>query len=239
MLKSVIIVGATSGIGRKMAEMYVARGYRVGITGRRQWLLDELKNKFPDHIETACFDVTGNENVSHLDVLVKKIGGLDILIISAGMGKPSRELDWETEKQTVATNVLGFLEIAVWAFQFFCKQNHGRLAVISSVAANRGLGMAPAYSASKAFQSVYCESLSIKAAFMKKKISITCLEPGFVNTKMAMGNKQFWVVPVEKAARQMIRAIDKKKRKAYISRRWRLIALLIRWVPFGLYKRFV
>ena len=109
--------------------------------------------------------------------------------------------------------------------------------VISSIAANRGNSWAPAYSASKSFQSNYFEALAIKAKRMKKDIGITCIEPGFVVTKMAKGNKQFWVVPLEKAAIQMIAAIKKKKRKVYVSRRWWLVAKLMRLIPFWIYKR--
>ncbi|MGH2553047.1 MAG: SDR family NAD(P)-dependent oxidoreductase, partial [Chitinophagaceae bacterium] len=133
----------------------------------------------------------------------------------------------------------GFVEVANWSFNYFARQGHGQLVTISSLAAVRGGSWAPAYNASKAFQSNYCEGLSIKAGKMKSKISITCIEPGFVNTKMALGgNKMFWIVPVDKAAIQIIRAIEKRKRKVYISRRWWIIAKIMRWVPFWLYKRF-
>jgi short-subunit dehydrogenase len=72
---------------------------------------------------------------------------------------------------------------------------------------------------------------------MKKNISVTCIEPGFVATKMAKSNRLFWVVPVEKAARQIKSAIQRKKRKAYISRRWCLVARVLRWMPHWLYKK--
>ena len=236
-IKRIIIVGATSGIGRKMAELYAADGNIVGITGRRKELLDEIANEFPEKTKTECFDVTGNENITRLSSLVQKIGGLDILIYSSGIGEPSKELDWQLDKLTVETNVNGFIEIANWAFNYFIKQGHGRMAVISSIAANRGNSWAPAYSASKAFQSNYFEALAIKAKRLKKEIGITCIEPGFVATKMAKGNKQFWIVPLEKAARQMIAAIEKKKRKVYVSRRWWLVAKLMRLLPFWAYKK--
>ena len=236
-IKRIIIVGATSGIGRKMAELYAADGNIVGITGRRKELLGEIENMFPEKIKTECFDVTGNENIIRLSSLVQKIGGLDILIYSSGVGEPSKELDWQLDKLTVETNVIGFIEIANWAFNYFSKQGHGRMAVISSIAANRGNSWAPAYSASKAFQSNYFEALAIKAKRMKKDIGITCIEPGFVATKMAKGNKQFWIVPLEKAARQMIAAIEKKKRKVYVSKRWWLVAKLMKLIPFWIYKR--
>jgi len=236
-IKRIIIIGATSGIGRKMAELYAAEGNIVGITGRRKELLNEIESMFPEKIKTECFDVTGKENISSLGLLIEKTGGMDILIYSSGIGEPSKELDWQLDKLTVDTNVIGFIEIANWGFNYFITQGHGRMAVISSIAANRGNSWAPTYSASKAFQSNYFEALAIKAKRMKKVIGITCIEPGFVATKMAKGNKQFWVVPLEKAARQMIAAIEKKKLKVYISKRWWLIAKLMQLIPFWIYKR--
>ena len=236
-IKRIIIVGATSGIGRKMAELYVAAGNIVGITGRRKELLDEIENIFPGKIKSECFDVTGNENIERLTALIQKIGGLDILIYSSGIGELSKGLEWEIDKLTVDTNVNGFIEISNWAFNYFLDQDNGRMAVISSIAANRGNSWAPSYSASKAFQSNYFEALAIKVNKMKKDIGITCVEPGFVATKMAKGNKRFWIVPLEKAARQIITGIEKKKQKVYVSKRWWLVAKLMRLVPFWLYKR--
>jgi short-subunit dehydrogenase len=236
-IKRIIIVGATSGIGRKMAELYAAAGNIVGITGRRRELLDEIESMFPDKIKTECFDVTGNENIERLTVLIQKTGGLDILVYSSGFGELSKEMDWEIDKPTVDTNVYGFIQIANWAFNYFTRQGHGSMAVISSIAANRGNSWAPAYSASKAFQSTYFEALAIKANKMKKDIGIICIEPGFVNTNMAKGYKKFWVVPLEKAARQIIAGIEKKKQKVYVSKRWWLVARLMRLTPFWLYKK--
>jgi len=235
--KKIIIIGATSGIGRRMAELYAEQGHKVGITGRRLELLQELKQILPGKIEYECFDVTGKENIQRLQSLVEKLNGLDILVISAGNGDTSHELSWEIDKMTVDTNVNGFIEVANWTFNYFVKQGCGQLATISSIAAIRGNSWAPAYSASKAFQSNYFEGLTIKAVKLKSAIAITCIEPGFVKTKMAKGNKQFWVVPVDKAARQIIKAIDNRKRKVYISRRWWIIAKLYKWLPYAVLKR--
>ena len=236
-IKKIVIVGATSGIGQKMAELYAEKGNVVGITGRRNELLQEMKTRFPGKIQVECFDVTSDKNILSLTSLIEKTGGMDVLIYSSGVAEPSKELDWQIDKLTVDTNVNGFIEIANWAFNYFIKQGHGSMAVISSIAANRGNSWAPAYGASKAFQSNYFEALAIKAKRMKKDILVTCIEPGFVATKMAKGNKQFWIVPLDKAARQMITAIEKKKRKVYVSRRWWLIAKLMRLIPFWIYKR--
>jgi len=237
MSQKIIIVGASSGMGRKMAELYAEKGNRVGITGRRIELLEELKKQYPQQIEYSCFDITANENISQLEALVNKLGGLDILVISAGTGEPSEELSRAIDKTTIDTNVNAFAEIANWGYNFFLQQDHGQLAAISSIAATRGGRWAPAYNASKAFQSSYLEGLSLKAGRMKKNIHITVVEPGFVDTKMAKSDGIFWLVPVDKAAKQIIRAIEKKKRKVYISRRWWIIARIMKWAPHWLLKR--
>ncbi len=237
MQKKILIIGASSGIGKRIAQLYVQKGYKVGITGRRIELLKEMQLQFPQHIEYECFDITANENISCLEAMVKKLNGVDIIIISAGTGEPSKELNWAIDKRTVDTNVNGFVEIANWAFNFFVKQGHGQLAVISSISANRGGSYAPAYNASKAFQSIYFEGLAIKAKKSNTVVSVTCIEPGFVKSKMAKSEKIFWVVPVDKAAKQIIKAIGKKKRKVYISRRWWFIAKLMRWMPYWIYRK--
>ncbi|HUR65388.1 MAG TPA: SDR family NAD(P)-dependent oxidoreductase [Chitinophagaceae bacterium] len=235
--QKIIIVGATSGIGRRMAELYIEKGAYTGVTGRRRDLLEEIKNQFPQQTEYECFDVTGTNNISHIESLVSRMGGLDILIISAGTGEPSKDLTWDIDRTTVDTNVKGFTEIANWGFNYFIKQGHGQLANISSIAAVRGGSWAPAYNASKAFQSSYFQGLALKASKLNRKVFVTTVEPGFVATKMAKSHKLFWVVPVDKAARQIIRAIEKKKRRVYISRRWWIIAKILGWTPHWLYKK--
>lgn len=235
----IIIIGATSGMGKRLAELYAAKGFKIGITGRRKELLEEIKSQFPENIETECFDVTGSENLVYLRSLIQKLGGLDMLIYSSGVGQPSKTLDWKLDKLTVDTNVNGFIEICNWAFNYFIQQGYGKLVTLSSVASIRGNSWAPAYSASKAFQSNYFEGLAIKAWRMKKPVSVICIEPGFVNTQMVKGNKIFWVLPLEKAARRILSAIDQNKRKSYLSLRWWLIACLLRLVPFRLYKHFL
>lgn len=238
MSQKIIIIGASSGIGRQLASLYAQRGDTVGITGRRGELLEELRQQFPEQIITSAYDVTGADNISRLTALIEQLGGLDLLIISAGTGEPSEELKWHIDQSIVATNVNAFVEMANYTYTYFVKQGHGQLAGISSVAANRGSSYSPAYAASKAFESTYLEGLSLKAQKFKKNVFVTCIEPGFVKTRMAKGgDKMFWVVPVEKAALQIMRAIDRRKRKVYVSRRWKLIARLMKYAPYWLFKK--
>lgn len=235
--KRIIIVGASSGIGRELALLYAAQGNVVGITGRRDNLLEEVKTHFPAQIFTACFDVTGNENEIFFRQLIREMDGLDLFIYNAGFGDPSENLDVATELSTTLTNVKGCVELVGLAFNYFVEQGKGQIAVTSSVAALRGSGWAPAYSASKAFVSNYAEGLNIKAARLKRDIVVTDIRPGFVNTKMAKGHGRFWVAAPQKAAMQIIKAIEKKKRVAYITRRWWLVAKAMSVLPYFLYRR--
>lgn len=237
--KKIIIVGASSGIGREIACKYVVNGNRVGITGRRENLLNELKEKYPNQIFVSCFDVMENENQQKIRQLIHELGGLDLLIYNSGYGDISKELSWEIENATTKTNVNGFVEIVSYAFNYFVEQGYGQIAITSSVAAVRGNSWAPAYSASKAFMSNYAEGLNIKGRRLKKDVVITDIRPGFIDTKMAKSNGLFWVIPKEKAAEEIIKAIKKRKRVAYITKRWWLIAQIMKMLPFGIYRRMV
>ncbi len=248
-MKKIIIIGATSGIGRELGGLFAKAGNRVGITGRRQELLDSLQNEFElpassktttneRIIETACFDVRGSDNIVQLQSLIKKLGGLDLVIYNAGFGDPSPDLEWDIDKKTIDINVHGFIEIVNWCFHYFVSQGWGQIAATSSVAANRGNSFAPAYSASKAFMSCYLEGLYLKARRMKLPLYITDIQPGFVKTKEINIQGQFWIVPLPKAGRQIFEGIESKRFRVYVSKRWRLIAVMMRVVPRFVYAMF-
>ena len=236
-MKKVIIIGATSGIGKELANQYIQRGWKVGITGRRKGLLDERKKQGPENVFTACFDVQGDENILRVKDLIQELNGMDLFIYNAGVGDVSSQLDWEIEKKTYQTNVKGFIELVHFAFNYFIEKGEGQIVVISSIASIRGNSFAPAYSASKAFASNYCEGLSLKAKRLKKKVIITDVQPGFIATTMAKGKGRFWEAPVAKAVSQIIRAISQKRRRVYITRRWALVAWIMKWMPWFVYKR--
>ena len=237
-MKKVIIIGATSGIGYELARLYAKEKFRVGVTGRRTELLLALQSEFPAEIFIETFDVTGENNIHHFEKLINELGGLDILVYNSGFAETSKELSWQIDKATVFTNVNGFVEMVNYGFNYFLKQGHGQIAGISSIASGYGNSWAPAYSASKAFMSTYLQGLEIKLFKMHQQhIFITDIQPGFVRTKMAKGNKQFWVASVHKATLQIFNAINKKKRRAYITRRWWLVAKLMKILPHAILKR--
>jgi short-subunit dehydrogenase len=218
-MKKAIIIGATSGIGKGLAKILVDNNYKVGITGRRTELLDELKSQNPNSYYTRTFDITDTKIiVENLDALTTELGGLDLLIISSGTGDLNEKLDFEIEKRTIETNVTGYTCIANWTFNYFKNQQSGHLVAISSVGGLRGSRIAPAYNATKAYQVNYLEGLRQKARKLNQQIYVTDVRPGFVDTDMAKGEGQFWVAPVEKATQQIFDAIKQKKKIVYITK---------------------
>jgi short-subunit dehydrogenase len=232
-----IIIGASSGIGKKLAELLANSGVMTGVTGRRSQLLEESVNLYPEKMICASFDVANiNESASGLEQLARQLGGLDLLVLCAGTGDLNPSLDFTIEKETIDTNILGFTHIADWAYRYFEQQGHGHLVLITSIAGLRGGRHAPAYNASKAYQINYTEGLRQKAKKAGNKILITDIRPGFVDTAMAKGEGQFWVAPVDKAAAQIFRAIQKKQKRAYITRRWQLIAGILKLLPASIHE---
>jgi len=237
-MKKAIIVGATSGIGKELARLLSKNGFLVGITGRRNALLVALKHEQPEIFFTKRFDVTDTKlSILKLNELVAELGGLDLLIISSGIGELNENLDFEIEERTIDTNVIGFTAIADWGFNYFRNQGFGHLAAISSIAGMRGMRQSPSYSSSKAFQINYLQALRQKVGNLQLPITITDIRPGFVNTDMAKGEGLFWVASVEKASGQILKAIIKKKRLQYVTKRWGLIAWMLRIIPNYLYHK--
>ncbi len=237
-MKKAIIIGATSGIGRELAIILVGNNYKVGITGRREQLLTELKDLKPDSFVILAFDVTALNKIPQLlQQLVDDLGGLDLLIYSSGTGKINPALDNGIENYTNEVNVAGFTAVADWAFNFFEQQGHGHLASITSIAGIRGSRQAPAYFASKAYQINYLQGLNQKAKRLNLPIYITDIRPGFVKTAMAAGDDLFWVAPVEKASKQIYNALKSKRNVVYITKRWRVIAFLMRLLPRFFYNK--
>jgi short-subunit dehydrogenase len=236
-MKKILIIGASSGIGREIALLCARSGHRVAITGRRVDLLRQIRDQYPEAIVFAWHDIRRPDSRDVMSGLVDSLGGLDLMIISAGTGFINKELQWPPERQTIETNVSGFSDAAGFGYDFFSKQGHGHIAAICSIAGIRGIETSPAYSASKAYELNYLEALRKKAKKAAANIVVTSIIPGFVDTAMAKGAGLFWVAKPQKAAQQIVRAIDKKKSIVYVTRRWRLIAWLLRILPIGIYDK--
>jgi short-subunit dehydrogenase len=238
-MKKVIIVGATSGIGKELAKVFSSKGYEVGITGRRTTHLEEVSKELSAKTHWAAMDVRDTDaSVQTLEKLIADMGGSDIIVVNAGVGHENPSLDWRLEKDTIETNVLGFTALADAAMRHFIKNKSGHLVGISSIASIRGSDLFPAYNASKAFMSIYLEGMTRKMVKEHLPVAVTDIQPGFIDTPMTKAQKgMFWVAPAHKAAGQIYDAILKRKEKAYITGRWVIIAWVLRFLPGYFYKR--
>jgi len=234
MLCKAIAIGATTGIGRELVRVLHQHNYIVGATGRRSNLLAELERELHDRIYIKEMDVVSVHAQEALRSLIHEMGGADLIVISAGTG--DLNVNWETEKQTIETNILGFTSMSNVAFQYFGEKGSGHLVGISSIGAIRG-GAAPAYNASKAYVSNYLQGLRLRALKQGKQITITDVQPGFVDTAMAKGSGLFWVASATKAATQIYTAIIRKRKHVYITKRWRVIAYLLKVLPDWAYHK--
>ena len=237
-MKKAIIIGASSGIGKELTKIFASHGCEVGIAARRTDLLNELIAEIPTKIYTATIDIKNTDiAIQSLTKLIKDVGDVDIIVISSGVGHMNSLLDWSKEKETIETNVSGFTAMAGVAMHYFIQKRSGHLVGISSIASIRGDNAGPAYSASKAFMSNYLEGLRKKVTKEKIDITITDIQPGFVDTAMSKGDGLFWVASPQKAAKQIYQVIQQKKKKAYITKRWAIIAWLLKIMPDFIYDK--
>lgn len=235
---NIIIIGATSGIGKALYEHYASQSHRVAIIGRRTHLLEKLRQDHPSNTMIATADVTNQEEIAQaIKSLQQELGQVDMSIICSGIGEINQSLDYAIERSTIDTNVTGWTFVVDMLYSIFEEQKHGHLVAITSAGGLRGEPSAPAYSATKAYQINYMEALRKKAFKGGGQILVTDIRPGLVDTAMAKGEGLFWVMPVEKVANQIVTAIHKRKSKAYVTKRWHVLAVINKILPYYLYKR--
>ncbi len=234
MNKKILIVGGTSGLGRKLAETYSVEGCQVGIIGRREHLLNEIKSQFPA-IEIEKADISDESISRSIANVIDKMKGVDIIILTASIGEFNEELIADKELRTIDINVSGYTAVLNTAWHYFQNKGGGQIVAVTSIAAVRGNKIAPAYNASKAFQSNYLEGLRIKSKNEGNHIIITELIPGYIKTDMGKGDRMFWVASVDKAARQSRKAIHKKRKRAFITKRWWWVYGLLKFMPNRIY----
>jgi short-subunit dehydrogenase len=230
-VKRAIIIGASSGVGAALAWELDQAGWRVGLLARRVDALNAVAAPLSKPLTDACDVTRPAEAVSAFNRMVMTMGGVDLVVIAAGVGDLNPALDWRVEKAMIDTNVVGFAALADAAFHQFTEHQTGHLVGITSIMALRGSGAAAAYAASKAFQSVYLDGLRALARSNKWAVTITEAQPGFVDTAMMKADKPFWVASPQSAARQIRQAIEQKRSHVYVTPRWRLIGWLFKLLP--------
>ena len=240
-MKRIIITGASSGLGMGVARSYASRGWRVGVAARRVEKLQELSRDFPGLIEIARIDITANDAPSLLLDLIERTGGMDIFLQAAGIGRQNLSLDLDIERNTVLTNCLGFTAMVDTAFNYFRvhQSPDSVLAAITSVAATRGLGSAPSYSASKRFETTYLTALEQQSHLDKVPIHFVDIRPGFIATDL-LDNENYYPMTMSPthAIPLIVKAIDKRRRVAVIDWKWSLLVKAWQLIPRWLWVRF-
>lgn len=235
MQEKILIIGGTSGLGKKLCELYCLEECIVGVVGRRKELLEELVHAYPLYVRPFVYDISSPTCADDIFNIIKQLGGIDKLILTASIAEFNPALKFSIEQKTISINVSGYIGVLNAAYQYFHKENKGHIVIVTSIASARGNKVAPAYNASKAFQKTYLEGLRLKLKYENKNVCITELIPGYMNTAMAKGERLFWVANIDKAGRQAKTAIDKKRTQSFITKRWVFIYYTYKLLPLSLY----
>lgn len=234
----IVIVGASSGIGHEVAKLFIEEGNTVGVAARRTELLDDLKQLSPERVFVRKIDVCDTNAGEEIVALANEIGGMDCYLHVAGIGAQNRNLDPEIELRTVKTNSEGWTRCIVTAYNYFKTQGYGHIAAVSSIAGTKGLGAAPAYSATKRMQNCYLQALAQKSRLDQVDISFTDIRPGFVNTALLDQEHHYpMMLTVNSTAKSIVKAIEKKKRVKVIDWRYAILTAFWKCIPNWLWER--
>jgi len=234
-----IIVGASSGIGLEVAKLLLADGWHIGIAARREEALLELKKTAPERVEVMAIDITRPDAGERLLTLVRQLGGMDLYFHSSGIGKQNRTLEPDIELKTMDTNAIGFTRMIGTAYRYFAEQGKGHIAAITSIAGTKGLGPAPAYSATKALQATYLQALEQQTRQRGLyDIHFTDIRPGFVDTALLSGSFRYpMMLRPESVARDIVSSIRKRRHVRVIDTRYRVLTFFWRLVPNFIWRR--
>ena len=245
-MKTAIVIGATSGIGREVAASLVREGWRVGIAGRRQDALAAFQAEFgADKVSTAVIDIMAPSAVTALDALIAETGAPDLFFHASGIGYQGSDIDEEKELRTIQTNCDGMVRMVAHFTNFvkahpdvYNAAHKAQIAVITSIAGTAGLGSAAAYSASKRMQSTYLSAMTQLARMEKLPVRFTDIRPGFVDTALLDPERRYpMLLSREKASRCILKAIKRKRRICIVDWKYRALVFFWRLIPRPLWER--
>lgn len=244
-MKQAIIIGATSGIGRAVAEQLLAEGWRVAVAGRRAERLEAMRAQYgADRVVCRTMDVTQESAVAQLDELLAEVSTPDVLLYAAGIGKQNPDLEEGMELRTVKTNCEGMVRIVDHFINYvkhsphYSAEHKAHVAVITSVAGTMGMGQAAAYSATKSMQSAYLVALSQLSRMQRLPITIGDIRPGFVATEILNPEKHYpMLMTAERAARYVVRSFERRERITIFDWRYKLLVGFWRLIPRWLWER--
>jgi short-subunit dehydrogenase len=238
--KNAIVVGASSGMGREVAKHLAHNGYTIGLVARRIELLRSLQAEIITATYIKQIDVTQTENARYqLQELIREMGGIDLMFISITAIPINNDTITDVSSEAlINVDVKGFEMVAHVALEEFIKQKSGHLVGIHSIDSIRGSAAGPVYCGVKSFEAIYLEGIRNKMIQEKLPIYVTEIIPGFIAVDPEIASQKpghYWDTSYKEAGKQIFDAIKKKKKRAYISKRWEIIAWLLRITPDWLY----
>lgn len=236
MSQRIIIIGASSGIGRSVALDFARAGWTVGIAARRQSLLKEIAESVPGKIVYKAIDVTADDSDEQFRELIAQTGGMDYLLFASGIGYLDANLDSAKVVSTMRVNGEGFARIMVAAYKYFSENNsadrRGQICAITSIAGTKGIGVSAAYSATKRFESTFIDALEQLAHTQNVNVGFSDIRPGFIRTDLLDANRKYPMeMTLDYAVKRIEKAMLKRRRVAVIDGRWRVIVAFWRLLP--------
>lgn len=240
--KTVLITGASSGLGEKMAQLFAKLGYNLAICARREERLEQLKidllERYPDiRVEFKVLDVSDYESIFKIfDEFAADFGQIDRVVVNAGVGDSRRigKGRFETNRRTAEINFVSALAQCEAAMKIFRAQNAGHLVVISSMSAMRGLpGHMTTYGASKAGIAYLAEGIRADMLLSNLPINISTIYPGYIRTEINKDAKPLpFEVDAEKGTQAIVAAIESGTQEACVpSLPWSIVGQVMKRFP--------
>ena len=247
MQRTVVITGASAGIGRALAFEFARRGYHLGLTARRLQVLEtlrtELQTTYPQcKVEITTLDVDQDEHVAPvLHALFDALGGVDTVVVNAGINNFTRigRGEFAKEKQVLQTNLFGAIATVNAAVEHFLERGKGQIVGISSLASLKGMPRQGAYCASKAGFSLYLDAA--RAELRRKNIQVTTVLPGFVVTDIMPDIAKYpFAASADKVAVEIVTATEKGKEVAIVPAfPWKWLRPLFALIPNSLWRKLI
>eukprot|EP01004_Peranema_trichophorum_P007634 NODE_6409_length_888_cov_31.556863_g5816_i0.p1 GENE.NODE_6409_length_888_cov_31.556863_g5816_i0~~NODE_6409_length_888_cov_31.556863_g5816_i0.p1 ORF type:complete len:248 (-),score=46.98 NODE_6409_length_888_cov_31.556863_g5816_i0:89-832(-) len=245
MTKSVIITGASAGLGYALAQEFAKRGFNLGLTARRinqlEYVKSTLNQKYPNiNVEVDQLDVRKtNDVVDSIKSLTTKLPEVGIVVANAGITgiRASGKGDFSLDTNIIETNLIGAMATADAATTFFRQQGKGHIVGISSFMGLRGIPGTGAYAASKAGLNTYLRAM--RTELLSKHINVTLIHAGFIKTELMDNLEKYpFLMPADKAAKEIVDSILNKSKEVYIPK-WPYLPLskVVHLIPDPIWRK--
>jgi short-subunit dehydrogenase len=239
----VLVLGATAGLAMPVCRLLAAQGAQLFLVARNSQklavLAADLRTRGATFVDTAVADL--DDTAQHAALLthaVSSLGGCDVALIAHGvLGNPRQtDVDFAASLALLQTNLISTISLCIWLAEYFVSRHAGLLAVISSVAGERGYSRNTIYGASKAGLTVYLGGL--RQRIHREGVTVLTIKPGPVRTPMTVGaNGEQYFADADKVGAQILHAIEQRKEILYTPRFWAAIMFFVRLVPERIFKK--